>query len=154
MRYSAKGTETSGVANTSVFDWRSSRGVAIVESALILLVFFTLVFGIMEVGRFFSVQLTLTDAAREGARLAVTPLPGTATLPTDGEIESRAQTFLDSNGLSGASVSVTRDVTSAAGDVFTVVEVSFPYQVLALSMFSDLEFTLTGTSKMRNETSP
>ncbi len=136
------------------FDWRSSRGVAVVESALILLVFFTLILGVMEIGRFLSVQLTLTDAAREGARMAVTPVAGTSTLPSDGEIQGYVQGFLDSNGLSSATVTVDRDIISAEGDVFTMVEVTFPYQVLTASLFSDLEVTLAGRSRMRNETSP
>ncbi len=139
---------------SSTLDWRTQRGAAVVESALILLVFFTLILGVMEIGRFLSVQLTLTDAAREGARMAVTPVAGTSTLPSDGEIQGYVQGFLDSNGLGSATVTVGRDIVSADGDIFTQVEVTFPYQVLTASLFTDLEVTLAGRSRMRNETSP
>lgn len=129
------------------------RGVAILESAVILLAFFVIVLGIMEAGRFLSIQQTLNNAAREGARLAVLPLTGTNDLPSDTQIENRVQAFLDSNGIQSASISVTRNV-AAGGDVFTLVQTSTTYEVLSISMFSNLEIPLSGNARMRNETSP
>jgi Flp pilus assembly protein TadG len=134
-----------------------NRGVVTVESAVVLLGFFVLVFGMMEASRFLSVHQTLADAAREGARLAVTPLTQTSTLPTDTAIENRVRIFLDSNGLQAATVTITRDVPPTLGggnDVYTQVTASIAYQVISLAMFSDLSLTLAGSSKMRNETSP
>lgn len=129
------------------------RGVAILESAVILLAFFVVVLGIMEAGRFLSIQQTLNNAAREGARLAVLPLTGTNDLPTDTQIQNRVQAFLDSNGIQSASVNITRNV-AAGGDVFTLVQTSTTYEVLSIAMFSDLEIALSGNARMRNETSP
>jgi Flp pilus assembly protein TadG len=51
--------------------WREDRGAAAVEFALISPLLFLLLFGIIEFGRAWNVRQTLTDAAREGARVAV-----------------------------------------------------------------------------------
>ncbi len=48
-------------------------GSAIVETAFVLPIFFTVVLGIVEFGRAFMVSNLLTNAAREGARLAIIP---------------------------------------------------------------------------------
>ncbi len=50
-------------------DVRSDGGAAAVEFALILPIFVLLVFGIVEFGRLFNTQVSLTGAAREGARI-------------------------------------------------------------------------------------
>ena len=46
------------------------RGAAAVEFALLLPVLLLLVFGIIDFGRALNAQVTLTQAAREGARMA------------------------------------------------------------------------------------
>lgn len=47
------------------------KGVAAVEFALVAPVFFLLVLGLVEMGRMLMVQQSLTNAAREGCRMAV-----------------------------------------------------------------------------------
>lgn len=47
---------------------RRESGVAMLEFALVLPVLLLLVFGIIEFGRAYNAQITLTHAAREGAR--------------------------------------------------------------------------------------
>ena len=47
------------------------NGVAAVEFAFVAPVFFLLVLGLVEMGRMMMVQLSLTNAAREGCRMAV-----------------------------------------------------------------------------------
>ena len=49
---------------------RSERGAAAVEMALFLPILLFLVFGIIDFGRMLNAQITLTEAAREGARAA------------------------------------------------------------------------------------
>lgn len=49
----------------------SQRGVAAVEFAIIAIILFTLLFGIMEFGRVLFMMNTTTEATRLGARLAV-----------------------------------------------------------------------------------
>lgn len=132
---------------------KSQKGTAIVESAITLLFLLMLLFGIMEAGRLYQVQQTLTDAAREGARLAVAPLTKTNTLGTVAEITTRVNLFLDSASISGATVTVSPDPPSAAAQ-FTEVTVRAPYQIITLSIFSPLQITLQGKARMRNETAP
>lgn len=48
---------------------RQDRGAAAVEFALLLPLLLLLVFGIIDFGRALNAQITLTQAAREGARL-------------------------------------------------------------------------------------
>jgi len=50
---------------------RSDRGVALVEFALVAPILFLLVLGIIEFGFLYNGYITLTGAAREGARIAV-----------------------------------------------------------------------------------
>ena len=128
-----------------------------VESAMTLLLTFVLLLGIMEAGRFLNVQQTLTDAAREGARLAIAPVTRTSTLASEDQIRSEVQRFLDAARINGASVDIERPVVIDTGGIpteFTRVRVSIPYNVMSISMFSALEVTLKGEALMRNETSP
>lgn len=137
----------------------SRRGTAVVEAALVTMGFLILVFGIMEVGRFMSVQQTITDATREGARLAVAPASQTTTLPADTQLENRISYYLQANGIpvggGGATISIDRNVAIGTGlDRYTRATVTYPYRLFSLSWFSNLEVTLRGVSRMRNETSP
>ena len=137
--------------------WQDNRGAAAVEGAVVLIGFLVVILAIFEAGRFFNVQQVLTNASREGARLAVMPLSGTSTLPTTGQIESEVQRFLQAANIQGATIAVNRPVSINTGSVlteFTRVTVSVPYQVLTLSMFSNLAIPLVGEALMRNETSP
>src|SRR5437870_8685697 len=134
----------------------SERGTAIVESAIILPVFFLLLFGVFEASRFMNTQQVLTNAAREGARLAVTPLTRTNTLPSTGEITTRVNDFLGSASITGATVTVNAVsvVTGSVTTIYTRVRVDEPYQVLTVpGFFSMLQVTLRGEALMRNETS-
>ena len=135
----------------------SERGTAIVESAIILPVFFLLLFGVFEASRFMNTQQVLTNAAREGARFAVTPLTQTNTLPSTGQITTRVNDFLGSASITGATVTVDNAVSVVTGSItttYTRVRVDEPYQVLTVpGFFSMLQVTLRGEALMRNETS-
>ena len=59
------------------------RGAALVEFALVLSIFVIVLFGIIEFGRAYHVQLSLSHATREGVRtLAVTQDQGEAVAAT------------------------------------------------------------------------
>ena len=141
--------------------WRgkgsAETGAVVVEAAITLIFFFTLLLGIMEGGRFLNVQQTVTNAAREGARMAVAPITQTSTLASDGEIETEVRRFLDAARISGATITVERPLVIPSNGLpmqYTRVRVSVPYRVISLAMFSMLSVNLAGEALMRNETSP
>lgn len=128
------------------------------EAAVILLWFFMLVFAVIEAGQFLKTRQALTNAAREGARLAITPTSGTDIMPTTAEITTRVDTFLLAAGVTGATVTVNRPVlVNTATDLqtaYTQVTVTKPYQVITVpGFFSMLQINLQGQALMRNETS-
>lgn len=51
------------------------RGQALVETALVLPMFLILILGIVDFGRAYQQHITVSGAAREGARLGVTGVP-------------------------------------------------------------------------------
>src|SRR5262245_18204281 len=106
-------------------------GVTTVEAAVFLLWFLMLVFAVIEAGQFLKTRQALTNAAREGARLAVTPASGTDILPTTAEITTRVDTFLLAAGVTGATVTVNRPVLVATATdlqtAYTQVTVTKPY---------------------------
>ncbi|MFP5377848.1 MAG: TadE/TadG family type IV pilus assembly protein [Acidimicrobiia bacterium] len=61
---------------------RGERGAALVEFALILPLFLTLVLGMFSGGLAYSRKITLTNAAREGARYGATLAPSTVLPPS------------------------------------------------------------------------
>jgi Flp pilus assembly protein TadG len=80
------------------------RGTAAVEFALLLPVLLLLVFGIIDFGRALNAQITLTQAAREGARLVAL-----------GEPNVVARTQAAAADLSPVTVTVTASCPSGAG---------------------------------------
>jgi Flp pilus assembly protein TadG len=128
-------------------------GTVLVETAITLFLLITFLFGIMEVGRFISVQQVVTDAAREGARLAIAPLSQTTTMATQDEVTDMVNTFLAASHIQGATVNIDRPVASLLPARFTKVEVSVVYEPI-LSVLIDRGITLKGEALMRDETSP
>ncbi|MCX7425038.1 MAG: pilus assembly protein [Planctomycetia bacterium] len=76
------------------------RGVAAVEFAIVAPVFILMMLGMIELGRAVMVQQIITNASREGARVAV--LPGS----TGGEVTTRVQNILTASGIGGATVRI------------------------------------------------
>lgn len=76
----------------------SERGAAAVEFAIILPVLLTLVLGIMEFGRAYNTQLSLTSAAREGVRvMAISNDPIAAKAAAKNAAVSLHPALVDSN---------------------------------------------------------
>lgn len=87
------------------------RGAAIVETAVVLPIFFMIVLGIVEFGRAMMVAQLLTNGAREGARLAALPDA------TNTSVETAVLDFVESSvGVPRAKVAVMITVTAAAGN--------------------------------------
>jgi hypothetical protein len=98
---------------------RNRRGAAVVEFAVVAPIFVALVLGMIEFGRALMVQQTLTNASREGARVAV--LEGATASEVTAAVEDRLTT------ISGATVACDPDPSAAAyGDSITVT-VSVPF---------------------------
>ena len=75
---------------------RTERGAAAVELAIILPVLLLVIGGIIDFGRFFYTQIQVTNAAREGARMAALPDYQTA------DIKARVGSYLAASGLKNA----------------------------------------------------
>lgn len=134
---------------------RRGAGQALVEFAIVLPVFFLLVAGMFDFGLGIYSDLTLVNAAREGARLGVIEPGDTAA------IESRVRAMagnLDASKLSvtircerpsGASFVACSDPKWLPGDA-TSVRVDYTYSVFFPLLFGT-EIPLSSETKMRIE---
>jgi Flp pilus assembly protein TadG len=143
--------------------FRDELGQAMVEAAMTILLLFVFIFAIWEAGRMLQVKQTLTNATREGARRAVLPLTQTlpGTLPGQADVCGVVQSYLEAASIHSipcacpSNNSICVDPAVPIGTTtFTKVTVSYPYRVMTILMFGNLNMTLTGQSLMRNETSP
>ena len=132
---------------------RTQRGATLVEAAVGMMLFFMLFLAIFEFSRAFNVYQTAVNAAREGARLSVAPLPGTNTLPTNTEVVAKTQEFLAMSSVTGASVTANQTLIGPTvknqATVYTQVNVSVPYKSF---LIGGSTFTMTASARMRNET--
>ena len=94
------------------------RGAAAVEFALLLPMLLLLVFGIIDFGRALNAQITLTQAAREGARLDALGQPNP-------NVVSRTQAA--ATGLNPVGVAVTSCPANAGAGVDATVKASFTF---------------------------
>ena len=94
------------------FGRRQRRGTAVVEFAIVLPIFFLMVFAMIEFGRMVMVRQVLTNASREGARIGV--LDGATTA----EVETQVENYLTSAAIPftpGNVVTVSPSPPSSAG---------------------------------------
>jgi Flp pilus assembly protein TadG len=128
---------------------RKRRGASAVEFAIVAPVFFLVVLGIIEFGRMVMVQQVITNAAREGARIAVLDSA------TPARVTQRVNDYLTAASLRGATITMTPNPpASATFDQPVTVEVRLPFSaVSALSRpFMSSGTVLTARSVMRRET--
>jgi Flp pilus assembly protein TadG len=138
------------------------RGAAMVEMALVLPVFLMVVMGVIEFGRGMMVSNLVTNAAREGARMAV--LDGS----TNADVTNAVTTFLRNAinpALTTSDIGVSITVTPAPGNPnpanvlantssrdLIQVQVTMPFNKVALIPGKYLkDRILTGSSAMRHE---
>lgn len=139
---------------------RQRRGAAIVETALVLPIFFMVILGIIEFGRAFMICQILQNAAREGCRRAVTGAYTTATITND------IKTDLAAVGVNKTYVTVAVTVTVEPGNPavannevanattkdLVAVSVSVPFKNVQLIPGKYLGAkTLSAKSAMRHE---
>jgi len=124
------------------------QGAAAVEFALVAPLFFLMVFGMIEFGRMIMVQQVITNASREGARIAV--------LDSQTPTASQVVDYLESAGISGEIVTINpAEPTSAAYGEPVTVTVQVPFgsvSWLPTPMFISANTNLTASTVMRRET--
>jgi Flp pilus assembly protein TadG len=136
---------------------RSERGAALVEAAMIMPLIMLISVGIFEFGRAYQSSQVLTNAAREGARLAV--LEGR----TDEEVRARVNKYVTDGGLTALSdgnIQVNRTVTLTATATASTVTITYPFEFMMLNPIvrmvtpassTGAPITLTASTLMRNE---
>jgi Flp pilus assembly protein TadG len=131
-----------------------------VETAIVIPILLVLMVGIFEIGRAFQTWQVLTNAAREGARMAVTPSSSPTTTTAlirqymvDGQLTKFATAAVVVN--KGASINVNGTAISASA-----VTVDYPFEFIMLQPVVRLvapgatvggPLTMRATAIMRNE---
>jgi Flp pilus assembly protein TadG len=125
------------------------RGAVLIEFALVLPLLLVLMAGMFDLGFAFQRYQAVTNAAREGARMAV--LPGYST----GDVENRVAAYLAASGITGAVAPVveTITITPAGGALFTAkrVRVEVIHTFSLLGPIATLVHGTFGTVTMRSE---
>ena len=137
------------------------RGSALIETTLALPLVLLLSVSVFEFGRAFQHWQVLTNAVREGARVA--SLPGTS----DDDVTDRVHAYISAGRLSSAdyaTVDVVRDDEIGLGGGATAsastVTVNYPFEFIALQPLMSLivsdtsvsdAITITASATMRNE---
>lgn len=134
----------------------SEKGAELIEFALVFPLLLLVMVGIMDFGLLFQRYETVTNAAREGARVAV--LPGYA----QADVQARVTQYLTAAGLTATpTFAYTAPQALNVGGAcvtLTGVTVGYPYQYLFIgnitTLFGGSAFattTLTATARMRYE---
>jgi Flp pilus assembly protein TadG len=139
---------------------RDQRGAALLEMAFTLPLLLLISVGIFEFGRAFEVWQVLTNAAREGARVAV--LPGIS----DAMVTARVQQYANAGVLDVGvtpTVTIQRNSTISYGSGTasgSKVTVAYPFRFIVLQNVARLivngstvgaPFTMAASATMRNE---
>jgi Flp pilus assembly protein TadG len=143
---------------------RGERGAALLEMALTLPLLLLVCVGILEFGRAYQTWQVLTNAAREGARIAV--LPGM----TDDAVRSRVKEYMTAGQLPKANdtvvtINIDRNQTVSIGGTNTAsasqITVNYPFDFVVLDPIARLAtgqgngtpstLNMVATATMRNE---
>lgn len=118
---------------------RGAEGQSLVEFVLVLPVLLVLVFGIIEFANAWRTSQIVTNAAREGARMAVLPDD-----PTPGEIETRVDTYLTNSGLDDSKATVTVECDTNNDGTFTSGSCGESGQAERINVKYDFTFSFLG----------
>jgi Flp pilus assembly protein TadG len=136
---------------------RSERGAALLEAAFTIPLLLLISVGIFEFGRAYQQWQVLTNAVREGARLAVTP-----DVP-DGDVTARVQDYMREGGMpewAAATVTIVNEIPLGGSGTATQVTVAYPFEFIVLQPVANLvasgtgnlnALTMTAQALMRNE---
>jgi len=136
------------------------RGNALIESAITIPILLLLMVGIFEVGRAYETWQVITNAAREGARMSVTPSGNVGTTTAlirqymaDGQLRNSSSAAVDVNR--NATITVNGNIVGAS-----LVTVDYPFEFIMLQPVARLvvpgtntgeAITMRATALMRNE---
>ena len=127
------------------------RAAAAVEFAIVAQVFFLFVLGFIELGRGYMVQHLMSNAARQGCRVAV--IEGRSNT----DVNNAVYAVLNGQGISGDAVTVqVNDATANAGTAQAYDEITVTVSIPAssVSWVPGAQFlfgTITGKYTMRRE---
>ena len=135
-----------------------SSGQSLVEFAMIVVILMLMVVGICEFGRVLNIYQVITNAAREGARLAALPQGFT----TAAAVQTRVNDYLTTAGIDTSKATVTIGGSGVDGGTGTQVSVtvSYPFQFMYVGPVIRLinpgatagaDLTIQTQSVMRNE---
>lgn len=140
--------------------WRGDDGAALIEAAFVLPMLLFVSIGIIEFGRAFQTWQVVTNAAREGARVAV--LPGMS----DDAVRTRVRDYLQMgiDSPASATIGINRTTTVSLGGAATAsasrVQVDYPFTFIVLQPLAQLlvksstvgdALTMRSAAIMRNE---
>jgi Flp pilus assembly protein TadG len=140
--------------------WRRDDGAALIEAAFVLPLLLFISVAIIEFGRAFQTWQIVTNAAREGARVAV--LPGMS----DDAIKTRVNDYLKLgiDNPASAQIAINRTTTVSLGGAATAsasrVQVDYPFTFIVLQPVAQLlvngstvgnAMTMRSAATMRNE---
>ena len=136
---------------------RRERGAALLEAAITVPIILLISVGIFEFGRAYQTWQVLTNAAREGARLAV--INGS----TDADVTTRVRNYMTAGQLPNAAtatVTINRTVALSGPDTGSQITINYPFQFMVLnpvvrlvtpSSTTGAPITMQSVALMRNE---
>ena len=138
---------------------QKERGAALLETAITIPIVLLISVGIFEFGRAYQTWQVLTNAAREGARIAI--LAG----KTDDQVRAAVKKYMDVGGLPKAyadsvKVNLNRNVEMAGGSSGSSITVLYPYDFMVLNPIVQMvtpgsktgqPITMSANAFMRNE---
>jgi len=137
---------------------RNQKGAALLETAITLPLVLLVCVSIFEFGRAYQTWQVLTNAAREGARVAI------LSESTDAQVTTAVKAYMQGGQLPSfalATISVERTVPFAASNTASRVTVSYPFKFTVLNPVMRLvrsssttgqgTTTMVSVAMMRNE---
>ncbi|HJU86474.1 MAG TPA: TadE/TadG family type IV pilus assembly protein [Gemmatimonadota bacterium] len=136
-------------------DFKRDSGQSLVEFAILVPVLMGVVIGIFEFGRAWNIDQVLTNAAREGARLAVIETS------SEGDVTAAVETALTNASLDPSLAAISVEGVDDPYGFPATVQIQYPYEFVFLgpimAFLGDGEgdapgaITLTSQIVMRNE---
>jgi Flp pilus assembly protein TadG len=139
----------------------SEKGAALIEAAITVPIILLISVGIFEFGRAYQTWQILTNAAREGARLAV--IEGS----TDEQVRQRVSDYIKGGGVTAIpaeavdGIAIKRDVELTSTSTGSQVQINYPFKFMVLNPVVRLiapadektgaPITMVAAAVMRNE---